>query len=46
MMADPLGGREQLCEGKYLHYQPAETDVSIRDGWFWRDNTHQQTFVW
>lgn len=43
MMADPLGGREQLCKGKYLHYQPAETDVSIRDGWFWRDNTHQQT---
>lgn len=43
MVADPLGGREQLCEGKYLHYQPAETDVSIRDGWFWRDNTHQQT---
>ena len=43
MMADPLGGREQLCEGKYLHYQPAETDVSVRDGWFWRDNTHQQT---
>lgn len=43
MMADPLGGREQLCEGKYLHYQPAETDVSIRDGWFWRDNIHQQT---
>ena len=43
MMADTLGGREQLCEGKYLHYQPAETDVSIRDGWFWRDNTHQQT---
>lgn len=43
MMADHLGGREQLCEGKYLHYQPAETDASIRDGWFWRDNTHQQT---
>lgn len=43
MMADHLCGREQLCEGKYLHYQPAETDVSIRDGWFWRDNTHQQT---
>lgn len=43
MMADPLGGREQLYEGKYLHYQPAETDVSIRDGWFWRDNIHQQT---
>lgn len=43
MMADQLGGREQLYEGRFLHYQPAETDVSIRDGWFWRDNTHQQT---
>ena len=45
MMADPLGGREQLYEGRFLHYQPAETDVSIRDGWFWRDNTHQQTRI-
>ena len=25
----------------YLHYQPAETDTSIRDGWFYRDDTHQ-----
>lgn len=21
----------------WLHYQPAETDTSIREGWFWRD---------
>ena len=25
----------------YLHYQPAETDTSIRDGWFYRDDTLQ-----
>lgn len=25
----------------YLHYQPAETDTSIRDGWFYRDDTIQ-----
>jgi alpha-L-fucosidase len=25
----------------YLHYQPAETDTSIRDGWFYRDDSAQ-----
>jgi len=25
----------------YLHYQPAETDTSIRDGWFFRDDSTQ-----
>ena len=25
----------------YLHYQPAETDTSIRDGWFYRDDSLQ-----
>jgi len=25
----------------YLHYQPAETDTSIRDGWFYRDDNSQ-----
>ena len=25
----------------YLHYQPAETNTSIRDGWFYRDDNYQ-----
>lgn len=38
-----LGSRARLCEGRYLHYQQAETDTSIREGWFYRDDEHQQT---
>ena len=26
----------------YLHYQPAETNTSIREGWFYRDDTFQK----
>lgn len=26
----------------YLHYQPAETNTSIREGWFYRDDTYQK----
>jgi alpha-L-fucosidase len=26
-----------LDKGGYLHWYPAETDTSIRHGWFWRD---------
>lgn len=26
-----------LEQGGVLHWHPAETDMSIRDGWFWRD---------
>ena len=26
----------------YLHYQPAETNTSIRDGWFYREDTYQK----
>jgi alpha-L-fucosidase len=26
----------------YLHYQPAETNTSIREGWFYRDDTNQK----
>jgi alpha-L-fucosidase len=37
-----LGSREQLYKGKYLHYQQAETNTSIREGWFYRDDTHQR----
>ena len=37
-----LGSREKLYKGKYLHYQQAETNTSIREGWFYRDDTHQK----
>ena len=37
-----LGSREMLYQAKYLHYQQAETNTSIREGWFYRDDTHQK----
>lgn len=37
-----LGSRSRLYEAKYLHYQQAETNTSIREGWFYRDDTHQR----
>ena len=42
MTANMLGGREQLYKGKFLHYQQAETNTSIREGWFYRDDTRQK----
>ncbi|WP_282111998.1 alpha-L-fucosidase [Maribacter stanieri] len=33
---------DKLMEGKYLHYQPAETNTSIREGWFYRNDDEQQ----
>ncbi len=39
-----LGSRERLLAQPgpfWLHYQPAETDVSIRNGWFWRNEDEQ-----
>lgn len=42
-MARPdLGSREELYKGKYLHYEEAETNTSIREGWFYRDDTTQK----
>jgi len=38
---EDLGSREKLLEAKYLRYQPAETNTSIREGWFYRDDTNQ-----
>lgn len=43
--AEDLGGRDILTglEPPFtLRYQPAETDVSIRNGWFWRNDDEQQ----
>ena len=43
LTAVDLGSRERLKEGRYLHYQQPETDTSIREGWFYRDETDQRT---
>jgi alpha-L-fucosidase len=37
-----IGSREKLYDAKYLHYQQAETNTSIREGWFYRDDTSQK----
>lgn len=42
MTAVDLGVRNNLLKGKFLHYQPAEVNTSIREGWFYRDDTHQK----
>lgn len=42
MMANDLGSREQLYKAKFLHYQQAETNTSIREGWFYRDDQYQK----
>lgn len=39
---DDLGSRQKLYNGKFLHYQPSETDTSIREGWFYRDEHNQK----
>jgi alpha-L-fucosidase len=42
LTAESLGSREDLYKGKYLHYQQAETNTSIREGWFYRDDEDQK----
>jgi len=41
MTAQDLASLDKLAstvdKGGYLHWYPAETDTSIRHGWFWRD---------
>ncbi|WP_449371707.1 alpha-L-fucosidase [Arenibacter palladensis] len=39
---ESLGKREDLYKGKFLHYQQAETNTSIREGWFYRDDEDQK----
>lgn len=36
-----IGSRARLMEAKYLYYRPAETNTSIRHGWFWRNDDEQ-----
>lgn len=42
LTSQDLGSRERLAEGRFLHYQQPETDTSIREGWFYRDDEHQR----
>ena len=41
-MHGDLGSREMLYKGNYLHYLAAETDTSIREGWFYRNDDEQK----
>ncbi|MDG5798912.1 alpha-L-fucosidase [Marinilabiliaceae bacterium ANBcel2] len=43
MMGENIAGREHITEDtRYFHYYPAETNTSIRHGWFWRNDDEQQ----
>ena len=42
MTAKDLGSDNELYKAKYLHYQQAETNTSIREGWFYRDDEKQK----
>ncbi|WP_316794223.1 alpha-L-fucosidase [Pedobacter frigoris] len=42
MTRELLGDREDLYKAKFLHYQQAETNTSIREGWFYRDDNKQK----
>ncbi|MCF7568779.1 alpha-L-fucosidase [Sabulilitoribacter arenilitoris] len=38
MTDDDLGSREKIKDAEYLYWYPAETNTSIRMGWFYRDD--------
>lgn len=37
VVEDDLGSREKMKGAKFLYWYPAETNTSIRSGWFYRD---------
>ncbi|PZX56482.1 alpha-L-fucosidase [Algoriphagus chordae] len=36
-----VAGLDKLYQANFLHYQPAETNTSIREGWFYRNDDEQ-----
>ncbi|WP_215224063.1 alpha-L-fucosidase [Echinicola shivajiensis] len=38
---EEVASLEKLYNANYLHYQPAETNTSIREGWFYRNDDEQ-----
>ncbi len=43
MTDENIAGRDRITEDtRYFHYYPAETNTSIRHGWFWRNDDEQQ----
>ncbi len=42
LTATDLGSDQELYKAKYLHFQQAETNTSIREGWFYRDDEKQK----
>lgn len=45
MTGKDLGSRAKLKDAKFLHWYPAETDVPIRHGWFYRDEQQKSRNV-
>ena len=41
-MHGDIGSRAVLVKGTYLHFLLSETDTSIREGWFYRDEDKQR----
>ena len=39
---EDIASRSKLYDANYLHYQQAETNTSIREGWFYRDDDKQK----
>lgn len=43
MTQENIAGRDRITENtRFFHYYPAETNTSIRHGWFWRNDDEQQ----
>ncbi|RPD98498.1 alpha-1,3/4-fucosidase [Aureibaculum marinum] len=42
LMDEDIASREKLYRANFLHYQQTETNTSIREGWFYRDDENQK----